>query len=177
MRMIIRPRLTHLLGILILPCIALVLLPQNAHQLPQKVKREPLPAPTFYLVLREGQCWSYGMDVRGASNLPAGAIIDLGLADFHDDGWTEYSEVVNATVGEDGHFAATISPKRDITLPHNVIITATFGTVYHHQPQNVLKAVGNHGENLDDLGNPQAESVSGFNTILSTIARGRSCGP
>jgi len=177
MRMIIRPRLTHLLGILILPCIALVSLPQNAHQLPQKVKREPLPAPTFYLVLREGQCWSYGMDVRGASNLPAGAIIDLGLADFHDDGWTEYSEVVNATVGEDGHFAATISPKRDITLPHNVIITATFGTVYHHQPQNVLKAVGNHGENLDDLGNPQAESVSGFNTILSTIARGRSCGP
>ncbi len=177
MRMIIRARLTHLLGILILPCIALVSLPQNAHQLPQKVKREPLPAPTFYLVLREGQCWSYGMDVRGASNLPAGAIIDLGLADFHDDGWTEYSEVVNATVGEDGHFAATISPKRDITLPDNVIITATFGTVYHHQPQNVLKAVGNHGENLDDLGNPQAESVSGFNTILSTIARGRSCGP
>lgn len=177
MNMIIRPRLTYLLGILILPCVALVWLPRNAHQLPQKVKREPLPAPTFYLVLREGQCWSYGIDVRGASNLPAGAIIDLGLADFHDDGWTYYGEVVNATVSEDGHFAATIPPKRNITLPHNVIITATFGTVYHHQPQNVLKAVGNHGENLDDLGNPQAETVSGSNTILSTIARGRSCGP
>jgi hypothetical protein len=162
---------------LILPCIALAWWPQDAHEPPRKVNRVPLPAPTFYLVLREGQCRSYGIDVRGATNLPAGAIIDLGLADFHDDGWTDYSDEVNAIVGEDGHFAATIPPKPNLTLPHNVIITATFGTVYHHQPQNVLKVVGNHGENLDDLGNPQAETVSGFNTILETIARGRSCGP
>lgn len=177
MRIISRSGLTHLLSIFILPCVVLAWSRQKPHELPQKASQAPLLAPTYYLVLREGQCWSYGIDVRGVSNLPAGAIIDLGLADFHDDGWTDFSDIVNATVGTDGHFAATIAPKRDMALPHNVIIKATFGTTYHHQPQNVLKAVGNHGENLDDLGNPQAETVSGFNTVLSAIARGRSCGP
>jgi len=171
MRIMSRPRLTYLLGILILPCIALGWLPHTARQLPQKVKRAPPPAPTFYLVVEQNGCRSDSIGARGVSNLPTGAIIDLLIADFDGDGWKYYSNEVTAAVGEDGRFSATIRPRRDLTFRHNLIITATFGTVYHHQPQNVLEVVGDHGENLDDLGNPQAGTVSGFNTILQTIAR------
>ena len=176
MRRISRPRLTYLYGILILPCLALSWLPQDADQLSQRVKLAPPPAPTFYVVVDKGKCWSDEIEVRGASNLPVGAIIDLMLANFKDDGWKYYGSKVNAIVGEDGFFAAKIPLKQEANLPHNLIITATFGTVYHHQPQNVLRVVGEHGENLDDLNNPQAYAVSGFNTTLSTIARAP-CGP
>ncbi len=180
MKAISRSRLIYLCGIVLLSGIVLGWWSQNLQsasgQLAQKMKQTLLPAPTFYLVADKAGCWSDEVEARGASNLPAGAIIDLRLADFHDDGWVDYSDVVNATVGKDGFFAAKIPVKQEASLPHNLIITATFGTVYHHQPQNVLKVVGSHGQNLDDLNNPQAYTVSGFNTILQTIARA-ACGP
>jgi hypothetical protein len=177
MAIIERPALMYLLGVLILPpCIALAWSLQNEHELPQNLNQAALPAPTFYLVIEAHGCSSDEIGARGVSNLPAGAIIDLMVADFNGDGWKYYSHKAIATVGEDGHFKATIRPKRDLTFRHNLLITAAFGTVYHHQPQNVLKVVGSHGENLDDLNNPQAYTVSGFNTTLQTMARVPFCG-
>jgi len=178
MPMINRPRLTYLLSVLILPCVALAWSQQVAQQPPQKVKRPPLPAPTFYLAIKVRGCASDEITARGVSNLPPGAIIGFMIADSYGDiGWKNCSDEVIATVGEDGHFEATIHPKGDLTFRPNLLITAFFGTVYHHQPQNVLNVVGRHGENLDDLDNPQASTVSGFNTILSTMARVPACGP
>jgi len=148
-------------------------------QAPQKPKPPALPAPTFYLVVGESKCWSDEIEVRGASNLPSGAISVLQLANFDHDGWTEYGKEVYATLGEDGYFTAKIPLKQDPALPHNLIIVAEFRPIFYpnrHQPANVLKVVGNHGENLDDLHNPQASGFSGFNTMLSTIARAP-CGP
>jgi len=172
-----RLRWTYPLGVLILPCIALAWHLQNVDALPQKANQAALPAPTFYLVTEAHGCSNNQIGVRGVSNLPAGAIIDLMIADFNGDGWKYYSDKVIATLGEDGHFKATIHPKGDLTFRHNLLITAVFGTVYHRQPQDVLKIVGIRGENLDDLNNPQAYTVSGSNTTLQTIARVPFCGP
>jgi hypothetical protein len=138
--------------------------------------RSPLPAPTFYLALKQGGCWQNEVEVHGASNLPPGAIIDLQLAEFQGDGWLSHVDAVNATLGPDGYFTAKIPLLDYAHLPHNLIVTATFGTVYHQQPTNVLRIVGNHGEHLDDLMNPQAMAVSGFNTTLFVISRAP-CGP
>ena len=132
-------------------------------------------APTFYLVENAG-CGGNEIEVHGASNLPAGAIIVLRLANFNDDGWTFYGNEVSAVLGENGYLSAKIPLTTDTALPHNLIIMATFDTVSHQQPPNVLKTVGNHGEKLDGLHNPQAYAVSGFNTTLRTIARAP-CGP
>jgi hypothetical protein len=172
-----RLRLMYPLGVLILSCVALAWSLQDAHEPPQKVNHAALSAPTFYLVIEAHGCSNHEIGVRGVSNLPAGAIIDLIVADFNGDGWKYYSDKVIATVGEDGHFKAMIHPKGDLTFRHNLLITAVFGTVYHHQPQNVMKIVGSHGEHLDDLNNPQAYTVSGFNTTLQTMARVPACGP
>jgi len=177
-----RSRLIYLLGILALPGITLgwwSKVPRSSAQNgPQTAKRTPPPAPTFYLVIHT-LCDYKEIEVRGASNLPSGAIIVLQLADFNNDGWTEYGEQVHATLGEDGYFTAKIPLKQDPALPHNLIIVAEFRPIFYpnrHQPAKVLKVVGNHGENLDDLHNPQASGFSGFNTMLSTIARAP-CGP
>ena len=130
-----------------------------------------LPAPTFYLALNQGRCSDGEVELRGASNLPTGAILDLRLADFQGDAWTFYGDAQKAELDADGYFVAKVTLAKDPTLPHNLIATATFGMNYHKQPANVVRIVGAHGENLDDLNNPQALSLSGFNTVLFAISR------
>jgi hypothetical protein len=125
--------------------------------------------------LKQGQCWVDDVEVRGALNLPTGAIIDLRLADFQGDGWTFHSDSVNAKVDAGGYFTAQIPLPKDIKLPHNLIVTATFGTKYHEQPPNVVRIVGSRGEYLDGLNNPQALSLSGSNAVLFAISRA-ACG-
>ena len=143
-------------------------------------KKQPrgrtLPAPTFYLSLKQGRCFNSYVELRGASNLPAGAILDLRLADFQGDGWTFYGDAQKAELDVDGYFVANVPLPTGHKLPHNLIITATFGTNYHRQPADVVRMVGAHGENLDDLSNPQALSLSGANTVLFAISRA-ACGP
>lgn len=134
-------------------------------------RRRALSAPTFYLALKQGRCSDSAVELRGASNLPIGAILDLRLADFQGDGWTFYGDAQKAELDADGYFVAKIPLAKDRTLPHNLIATVTFGTNYHKQPANVVRMVGAHGENLDDLNNPQALSLSGFNTVLFAISR------
>ena len=135
-----------------------------------------LSAPTYYLALSNGKCGEGETDVRGASNLPPTAIVDLLLEGFDEDGWIQYSDIVSVPVGQDGYFQAKIQHSKQLHLPRNLIITATFGTNYHKQPSKVIEAVGKRGENLDDVNNPQAQTVSGSNTIISAMGRS-TCGP
>ncbi len=148
----------------------------NAAPPPSQQRRSPLPAPTFYLALKQGKCWQNEVEVHGASNLPPGAIIDLRLAEFQGDGWLFHGDAVNAILGPDGYFTARIPLADYAHLPHNLMVLATFGTAYHQQPTDVLHIVGDRGEHLDVLMNPQAMAVSGFSTILFEISRAP-CGP
>jgi hypothetical protein len=63
-----------------------------------------LPAPTYYLASEVNDCEpdpNY-IEFRGASNLPAGAVLTASVADFEFDAWKPYSEEVDVTVDEAG---------------------------------------------------------------------------
>jgi hypothetical protein len=130
-----------------------------------------LSAPTYYLAVTVGGCDSpTGARVRGASNLPPGAIVTLQMVGFHDAGWNSYSDEVYVPVDHSGFFSATVYPKKGITFPLNAVLWASFLPFRPEQPTSVLNTVGNHGQKLGGFDNPQVEHVSGY-WELSTVAR------
>src|SRR5437588_9270539 len=134
------------------------------------------PAPTYYLAA-QASCWDVDeIDVKGASNLPPGSVIGVQVAEFYEDAWKDYSNVVFTELGTNGFFTAVVHPLSKLTFRRNVVAEIFFGPVYHAQPPHVLAVVGRKGENLDELVNPQTGKVSGENFYLSAIARVEGCG-
>ena len=69
------------------------------------------PAPTFYLVINARTCDPDSINISGASNLPAGALIRLQISDFDQDAWEDYSDPVYASLKEGGLFQEVLHPK------------------------------------------------------------------
>jgi hypothetical protein len=128
-----------------------------------------LSAPTYYFAVAVGGCDSTGARVRGASNLPPGAIINLQMVNFRGATWVSYSDIVYAAVDERGFFSATVLPKKGAVFSLNAVLWANF-LPSPLQPSSVLAIVGKHGEQLGGFDNPQEEHESGL-WYLSTIAR------
>ncbi len=141
--------------------------------LPQESSRSPI----YFLAAREQECSATTMEVRGATNLPKGAVVVVVASRMVQNGWSEVSERFYATVDGKGLFSAQLRPKVGERFELNMLVQVFFGPAYHTQPQSVIDVVGKKGERLGNFDNPQFGQLSGENYYLATIARVESCGP
>ncbi len=138
--------------------------------------KKTLAAPTYYMAIEARNCDKKQVRFSGASNLPPGAIIRLTISDFSEDAWRQYSDEVYATVDDKGFFEGAIAPKQGMTFRRNLILDATFTPFKPTQPLSVLNLVGERGQNLGGIYNPQVGQLSGEDFYLDTIARVPWCG-
>lgn len=145
-------------------------------RLPQTPNR--LSAPTYYLAIVVKGCSQQEVAIRGATNLPTGSIIRLGVSEFEGNiGWKDYSEDAFVTVDNNGFLEGKTHPTKDHSFRSNLVAVANFATYHPRQPKKVLDVVGEKGQNLGDIENPQLAHLSGNYRILETIARVGPCGP
>jgi len=142
----------------------------------EKVRKERLNAPTYYLVAEVAKCQPKEIVVHGATNLPKGSIVGLQVSAFLQDGWNDYSDESFASVGDTGFFDAIIRPRSKAGFQRNLILVSSFTTYRPRQPEGVMNVVGKKGENLGDIENPQLAQLSGQHKILQSIARVPNCG-
>ncbi len=139
-------------------------------------ERRSLSAPSYYLVVEARTCTPNEATFRGASNLPAGAILTLSVDDFDEDAWKEYSNDTLATVSDDGFFEGRVAPMKGVSFRRNLLLSAVFTPLRPKQASSVLQIVGAKGNHLGGLDNPQVGQMSGENYYLETIARVPFCG-
>jgi len=149
-------------------CCLLLLAARVAYS--QTHSNEALRALTYYIAVSDHECTEDEVSVRGASNLPPGARIGVSITAFNGEmGWDDYSDDVYATLDDKGFFSQLVHAKRGRRFRNNLVIKVWFRP--YKQSPSVLAAVGKHGERLDFKKNPQAFMESGFNALLSSIAR------
>jgi hypothetical protein len=148
-----------------------------------------LSAPTYYIAASVHECKSSSVDFRGATNLPAGAILRASVSDFDGDGWKRYSEWVYVSVHDDGFSEGKITPENKSVFRHNLLLNLSFYPNVGKQPTSVLQTLGEHGQLLAGLEkpssdltelsglsrNPQLFQSSGWYYGLETLARVPSC--
>ena len=177
-------------ALIICLCVTLAVVGVVASQGNQERPTKTLRAPTYYLVTEVNDCESDPsyIEFRGASNLPAGAMITTEVADFDLDAWKPLSDDVYAPVDEQGFFSGKILPEKGLHFRHNLILLVDFTPFRPTQPRSVLTAIGDKGERLADVENvllknigrpsvnPQLVDFSGGYQGLHTIARVPHCG-
>jgi hypothetical protein len=142
----------------------------------QVLVTEPLRAPTYYIGVEAPTCEPDMVKFVGASNLPPGAKLLIGVADFYEYAWKNYSEDITATLDDQGFFRGSVQPKKGLVFRRNLLLVANFATYEPKQPNNVLQIVGRKGERLGGLENPQRIQVSGPYFGIQAIARVPFCG-
>lgn len=136
----------------------------------------PLMAPTYYVAARIRGCTSSHIEIRGATNLPAGAVISFQVASMKDNGWQDIGDKSTATVDDRGWFSGALhATGRNVFRP-NLFVRIYFSPAYDKQPPNVIAVVGQRGQHLADSENPQMGTLSGEYVYLESIARIASCG-
>lgn len=138
--------------------------------------QESSRSPMYFLAAREEKCSATTMEVRGATNLPKGAVVAVVASRMVQNGWSEATERFYATVDAKGLFSAQLRPKAGERFELNMFVQVFFGPVYHAQPQSVIDVVGKKGERLGNFDNPQFGQLSGENYYLATVARVEWCG-
>jgi hypothetical protein len=149
-----------------------------------------LHAPGYYIAIDATKEYEGVIRVRGASNLPVGAKIGLtveGLAP--ENGLKPFNTLACVAVEQSGLFRAELQIAKDAYQKKDLIVHAIFVTYQCAQDQDVIRAVGRHGELLGNDGrpvtmdevengmtrgmteNPQLFQVSGWYFGLGTIAR------
>lgn len=130
----------------------------------------PVPCGGRYYILASAMLAApWAVIVRGASNLPAGAILTVYLSDYIGEGSHDFNNEVRATVGKDGLFTVTIRPKKGRTMRANLICNITFGPEYPRQPEDVLRIVGRRGQRLGTRAtNPQAQNNPSGTILVDT---------
>lgn len=115
--------------------------------------RTALGAPTYYIAAEVYDCEpkpNY-VDFRGASNLPAGAVLTANVMNFGT--WEDYGEPVHVTIDKSGFFAGKILPKNSMKLQGGQTLMVSFETNRPKQPDSVLQVLGNKGERLAEVEN------------------------
>jgi hypothetical protein len=149
-----------------------------------------LYAPGYYLAVDAARDYEGAIRVRGASNLPAGAKIQLDVEGATgEDGWKTLSAPVCVAVDQGGLFDAELSVTKETYKGQALFVNAVFLTNECSQDQRVLQVVGRHGEFLGndtyhvtmnevEMGltpgmakNPQLFQVSGWYFGISAITR------
>jgi hypothetical protein len=112
--------------------------------------RKSLTAPTYYLAIKGSLESSDAIRVRGATNLPPGAEIWVGIGQFVGDfGLQPYTDGGCATVRENGLFELELHPISGMKFRRSLIAVAGFCVNGGcKQPKNVLAIVGKKGQHL-----------------------------
>ncbi|HTA59039.1 MAG TPA: hypothetical protein VK805_12825 [Candidatus Baltobacteraceae bacterium] len=128
---------------------------------PEPQTSSRLSAPTYYIAASAEYRAPDEILVKGASNLPAGAMLFVNIYDFIGEGSKSLSADSFPKVGQDGFFEVRLKPNPGNRFKHNLVCDIGFMTDFPSQDAAVLKAVGKHGENLGFPINPQAQVGSG----------------
>ncbi len=148
--------------------IATVFVVVTSAAVPQSKRK--LSAPTYYLAIKGDLEDSNTIRVRGATNLPVGAKITIGVGKpFGDFGMKPYADGACAQVKDNGLFDLELHPKADRVFHRNLIVQASFNTNGGcKQPASVLLVVGEKGEylgndNYDNAADKTREWTPGMN--------------
>jgi hypothetical protein len=128
--------------------------------------RRNLGAPTYYIAANAEYRDSHEIWLRGASNLPAGAVLVVDVQNYVGEGSQTLGVRAQPRVGKDGFFEATLTPEPKMEFKHNVVCLVSFSPYYPDQEAAVEAKVGTHGEQLGFPKNPQAIIGSGDRVSL-----------
>jgi hypothetical protein len=147
--------------------IAAMLLGGSVAASPQN--RRKLSAPTYYLAIKGDLEDNETIRVRGATNLPAGANIVIGVGKpFGDFGMKPYTDGGCAVVKDNGLFELELHPKSGKKFRRALMAVASFYTNGGcKQPASVLLVVGENGEylgndNYDNAADKSSEWTPGM---------------
>jgi hypothetical protein len=132
----------------------------------QTKPRRSLTAPTCYIAANAEYRHAEEIWLRGASNLPAGAILVVDVQNYVGEGSQILDVRALPKVGKDGFFEATLAPLPKMQFKHNVVCLVSFFPNSPDQDPTVTGTVGRHGEQLGFPKNPQAYVHSGDNVYL-----------
>jgi hypothetical protein len=125
-----------------------------------------LNAPTYFIAARAEYRDSEKVWLRGASNLPVGAILIVDVQDYVGENSRILSVRSQPRVGKDGLFEANLIPLPKTQFQHNIVCLVSFSPSYPDQDAAVIKIVGKNGEKLGFPANPQTEIGSGDRVSL-----------
>jgi len=125
-----------------------------------------LRAPTYYIAANAEYRHSQEIWLRGASNLPAGAVLVVDVQNYVGEGSQILSVRALPRVGKDGFFEVTLTPQPKMEFKHNVVCLVSFSPDYPNQDAPVKAAVGKNGEQLGFPKNPQTNIGSGERVSL-----------
>lgn len=110
------------------------------------------------------------VEVIGATNLPAGALLLLHIYDYLGEGSQILSEEITATVDRHGLFRAEIHAKKGRKFRANLVCHVLFMPNYPNQLKSLLAIVGPRGEHLySGSYNPQLGQGSGEHYYLEDL--------
>jgi len=101
------------------------------------------------------------VDLSGASNLPAGAILVVNIYDYIGEGSKIFNDDLTVELGKNGLFEVAIHPKKGLKFRTNLLCDVIFMPSYP-QPKSVEAVIGARGERLGSSdANPQIGIGSG----------------
>ena len=134
-----------------------------------QVRTSVAAAPTFYIGADAEFRSSEEIYLRGATNLPSGAVLIVNIYDFAGTGSSVLNQDTRIAVAKNGFFEVAIRPKPGAKFRHNIVCDVVFTPSFPTQPSSVLQVTGKSGEKMALNGkNPQAHTVSG-GYYLSTM--------
>jgi|GEM_PF-1843600 len=134
----------------------------------QTKSHRSLTAPTYYIAANAEYRHAEQIWLRGASNLPAGAVLVVDVQDYVGEGSQILSVRALPKVRKDGFFEATLAPLPKMQFKHNIVCLVSFFPNSPDQDAVVTGTVGRHGEQLGFPKNPQTNVLSGENVYLGT---------
>ncbi len=128
-----------------------------------------LPAVGYYIAARARLQTRYMVWLFGASNLPPGSVVLINIHDFIGTGGKSLSRDTQAVVREDGLFEAEVYPRKGLKFRTNMVCDVVFATYFPRQNAQVLKIVGESGENLSTItaNNPQVQDNSRAKMLIA----------
>ncbi len=135
----------------------------------QTKSNRSLTAPTYYIAANAEYRHAEQIWLRGASNLPAGAVLVVDVQNYVGEGSQILSVRTLPKVGKDGFFEATLAPLPKMQFKHNLVCLVSFFPNFPDQDVTVTGTVGRHGEQLGFPKNPQAYVHSGENVYLGAV--------
>jgi len=133
----------------------------------QTKSHRSLTAPTYYIAADAEYRHAEQIWLRGASNLPAGAVLVVDVQNYVGKGSQILSVRALPKVGKDGLFEATLAPLPKMQFKHSVVCLVSFFPNFPDQDVTVTGTVGRHGERLGFPKNPQAYVHSGDDVYLA----------